>query len=243
MGVAAYTTYAAAHVALTVLALRQASRARTWTIVVVLVLSTTLAYDNVMLVMGASIGEGDLLLALSRPRFVIHALVTPVSIAVVVDQAGRLGVAWARGARARLMTWGLVAAMVALGVADLLGLDLVAERGLGLLHYTSAEPSVPIPAVVSVVAMIVAGWSVRRSTGWSALFTLGIVAFVGSAVPPIDGMLLLGNLVEVAFVAALLLAEQRATAPAPTFAPHLDPDLDPDPTATSSPPTPAPIAD
>lgn len=210
MGAIVYSAYALAHATLTVLAVRQARRALTWTIAVVLVLAVTLTYDNVILVAGNAIGEGDTLLALSRPRFVIHAFVTPISIAVVLDQARRLGVSWAGTPRARMIAAGLTIAMIVLGVVELLELHLVAEEGMGLLHYSSAEASVPIPAVVSVIVMIVAGWAVRKQTGWSTLFLLGVVSFLGSAVPPIDGMLVLGNLVEVAFVAALLLAEVRA---------------------------------
>lgn len=230
MGTALYSAYAVAHLALTAVALRQARRRPTWTVAIVLVLATTLAYDNLVLVLGSTVGEGDRLLALSRPRFVIHAFATPLSIAVVVDQARRLGVGWADRASVRRGTWALTAAMVALGAWELAHLDLVAERGLGLLHYSSAEPSVPIPAVVAVVAMIVAGRAVRRATGWSALFVLGVVSFVGSAVPPIDGMLVVGNLVEIAFVTALLLAEQRAAVDHDITIDLTDAQFAPDPT-------------
>lgn len=211
MGPAIYTVYGLAHATLAFLAIRQARRRPTWTIAVVIVIAVTLTYDNAVLVLGERMGEGSLLLALSRPRFIIHAFVTPVSIAVVVDQARRLGVRWAASQRTRLAFWTLTAAMIALGVLELLHLELVAEEGLGLLHYSGAEASIPIPAVVSVIVMIVVGRAVKQATGWSLLFILGIVAFIGSAVPPIEGMLVMGNLVEIAFVAALLVTERRAS--------------------------------
>lgn len=209
MAAVLYTAYALAHVWLTVLVVRQLREKPTWRLWVVLVLATTLAYDNAMIALGSAIGEGDLLLALSWPRFIIHAVATPISIAVVIDQGREAGVPWIRGwSRAMTSAWALTGAMIALGVYELFHLELVAEEGLGLLRYGSAEPSIPIPAVLAVIAMIAVGWSIRRMTQWSTLFVLGVVSFVGSAVPPIEGLLIVGNLVEIAFVAGLLQAEQ-----------------------------------
>lgn len=223
MGPVLYTIYALAHAAIAVLGIQQARRRLTWPIAVVIVLAVTISYDNVMLVLGSAIGEGDTLLVLSRPRFVIHAFLTPVSIAVVVDQARRLGISWTQSSRTVAGTWALTLAMVALGVVELTHLELVAEESMGMLRYTAADAMVPIPAIVSVIVMIIVGWSVRKQTGWSILFILGLISFFGSAAPPIDGMLVLGNLVEVVFVAALLLTEQRAEAADPTD--DNDPDL------------------
>lgn len=225
MGTAIYSLYALAHVALAVMAVQVLRRRATWTGIVVLLLAVTLAFDNGMLVLGNTIGEGVLLRTLSWPRFIIHAFATPVAIAVVVDQGRRLGVPRLQGSGAMPGAWLLTLAMVALGVVELLHLELEAEVGMGLLRYGSVDPSIPIPAIVAVIAMIVVGRMVEKHTGWGLLFTLGIVSFIGSAVPPIDGMLVFGNLVEIAFVAALLLAEQRtidAPTPAPAPAPADD---------------------
>lgn len=95
---------------------------RSYTLIVVAV-GLGLTYDNAVLGLGRWIGHGELLEALSWPRFLIHALITPLLIIVGVGAARGMRLGWAQrrsvhaafcvGATA-LVAWGLVTDVVRL---------------------------------------------------------------------------------------------------------------------------------
>ena len=75
-----FCLYSLAHFAVAVFALRILRRYAAPGALIIAVLSVGLVYDNGIVALGSSIGIGDTLERLSWPRFILHALVTPVMI-------------------------------------------------------------------------------------------------------------------------------------------------------------------
>jgi hypothetical protein len=204
-----FAAFALAHLCLTVWLVRSALSRRsphTWLVAVV---AAGLVYDNGIVALGSTIGAGDLLLALNLPRFVVHALVTPLLIVFAAGAARDAGLAWARPRAVRAGFWLLTAALVVYGVVtELVGLTLVPGREGDALRYSAAESALPVPAVATVVVLLVVGVAllVRARSGWMLLGAA--VMFAASAVPAVP--LAVGNLGEVALIAGLALTARRA---------------------------------
>ncbi|WP_329303908.1 hypothetical protein OG410_41525 [Streptomyces sp. NBC_00659] len=160
------------------------------------VLGLALAYDSLVVAVGAAAGEGALLEALNTGRFTAHAVLTPLA---VVCGALLLG----PGRRTARWAWAVAGALSVLGVLTTLpGLELEPRTWADTLRYTDA--GAPVAAVVAILALLAIGVVVWRRHGvpWVALGALAV--FVASAlafrVPP------LGNLGEGLMLAGLLAA-------------------------------------
>lgn len=183
--------------------------ARIWLLIIV---GAGLAYDSAMVGLGALIGEGALLEALSWPRFFAHALLTPLLIWWAADRVGA-PVPWRRAALA------LTAAMIVWGVVtELPHLNLVVEEYADTLRYAADHPAPPIPALVVTVVLLVAGVLLWRREGVRAplIGTVLLVLASGAAVavPP------LGNAGEAAMIVALVAAELPARSRREQLAPN-----------------------
>ncbi|MGK8486530.1 hypothetical protein [Nocardia asiatica] len=177
---------------------RTARIARIWLLGLV---GIGLAYDSAVVGLGAMLGEGPLLHALSVGRFVGHALLTPLLVLWAADRAGASR--WWR--RSALM---LTAALVAYGVlAELPHLRLVPRRFADTLRYAAEAPAPPVPALIVTAVLLTAGillW--RREGRLSPLLGTGVLLLASAAavaVPP------LGNIGEAVMLAALAGAEVR----------------------------------
>jgi hypothetical protein len=179
------------------------------------VLGCALAYDSLVVAAGAMVGAGAPLEWLNTGRFVVHAVLTPLSVvcgALLLDR-GRRTVRWA---------WACAAALSMLGVATTLpGLELEPRSWAGTLRYTDAGGAgAPVAAVLSVLALLAIGvvvWK-RRSVPWIALGAFAVFAASAFAfkVPPV------GNAGEGLMLAGLLAAlcdrridTRQETTPAP----------------------------
>ena len=89
-----FSLYALAHFAKAVFALRIMRRYAAPGALIIAMLSIGLVYDNGMIALGSFLGIGDTLEALSWPRFIMHALVTPVMIVAIIQIAVAGGVGW-----------------------------------------------------------------------------------------------------------------------------------------------------
>ncbi|WP_150239623.1 hypothetical protein [Nocardiopsis quinghaiensis] len=203
-----FAVFSVVHLCLTVWLVRLAlvrHSTHTWLVAAV---AAGLVYDNAIVALGSSLGAGDLLFALNLPRFVVHALVTPLLVVFAVGAARDLGLAWARSRAVHAGFSVLAAALVAYGVvADLVGLTLVPGREGDALRYSAAEPTVPVPSVVTIVVLLLVGVAllVRARSGWMLLGAA--IMTVVSAVP--DAPLVVGNLGEVALIAGLALTARK----------------------------------
>lgn len=170
-----------------------------------------LVWDNAVVALGALIGPGSLLEALSWPRFLGHALFTPIWIVTGFEYARRAGVPRLQGNASRIAEWTLYAVMAVLGlVRSVVLLEMVIERQAELVYYTNGGgfPGPPIPALVMVVVVIATGYVVGKRTGWWWMLVGGLVMFVAAAVPTSIVGFWLSNTGEVVLSLALVATER-----------------------------------
>jgi hypothetical protein len=207
----AYAFFTLAQVVLAVLAVRLWLRRRSLGALVLALPIAALVWDNAIVGLGSFIGEGALLTALTYPRFVGHALLTPIWIVTAYEFARRDGVPWLQGRGARTGAWLLYGAMVAIGsVASLVLLRLEPVRGGGLVYYTNAGglPGPPVAAIVMVVTVLVAGMLLLKRSGWPWMLVGGMFMLFAAAVPTRLVGFWLSNTGEVVLGLALVLTER-----------------------------------
>jgi hypothetical protein len=209
----AYALFAAVHAVLAVLLARAAVGRRSVPLGLAALVAAGLVYDNGVVAAGRLIGEGGLLMALNHPRFVIHALLTPLLIVTAVGLARACGAGWARARAVHVLAWCLALGLVGYGlVAEVYGLELAAAPEGDALRYSAAHTAPPVPAIVTVVALLAAGLAtVRRGGAWMAGGAAAM--FAASAVH--SAPMAIANLGEVAFLAGIAMTAHRTPA-APT---------------------------
>lgn len=161
-----------------------------------------LVYDNSIVALGATIGAGPLLEALSWPRFVMHALLTPFMMIAVTQLAVAGGIRWADSNGWRVVVWLLVLGMIAMGAMDhLIGLEIRPACFKDVLRYTgnvypgqtcpgfdygaavAGHGGPPIPAIAGNILTLVVGFALWRQHGWLWLMGGALVMFCAAAVP------------------------------------------------------------
>ncbi|MET3425846.1 hypothetical protein BJ973_005058 [Actinoplanes tereljensis] len=172
-----------------------AVRARLFALAVV---AAALVWDNLVIAAGSAFGAGDLLLGLSVPRYVAHALLTPLLIPIVFKILG-----WPR----KVWVWTLTGALIAIGAYfEIIRLRLEPETYAGTLRYVNAAAAgPPVPAIVTILVLIVAGAIAWRRGGppWLCLAAAAMFAGAATLVP------WLGNLGELALLSGILLTARR----------------------------------
>jgi hypothetical protein len=190
----------------------------------VVITAASLAYDNLILTLGTSIGVGSTLETLSVPRYLLHAIFTPMLAYVAYELAGMGGVAWAQVARNRNIIIGLVVALIGVGmVQGVLGMHLKPACHDGILRYAervtdnqvcegvvyaegelNARGLPPIASIVTIIIVAVLGFLLGRKAGVWWLLVGAVVMFVTAMVPASRFGLWIGNSGEIALLASLL---------------------------------------
>ncbi len=168
-------------------------------------ISLGLAYDNIAVAAGRLVGYGDTLSAINLPRFWIHAIAMPLLIVVAGNLVGRLGVEQARTRNVTLGGWALVVMLMVIGfVEDVVRLDLEPEDAGDALRYVNAGfDGPPLPAIITVLAILVLGVMAFRYAGFPWLFVGALVMLIAA---PIGSMLLwVGNLGELVLMLSMLV--------------------------------------
>jgi hypothetical protein len=142
----------------------------------VLIVICGIIYDNLIIGFGSFIGEGELLKGLNTPRFVIHAIFTPMLMIFAIGVARRVGVGWAQTKTAHILICAFTTAMIGLGVYhEIIQLVLTAKAEDGTLRYVnSAAQGPPIPAVATILVVMVIAvfvW-IKTKKPWYFLGTL-----------------------------------------------------------------------
>lgn len=209
---AVFIAYAAGHLALFAWALRLFLTRRTPSTAPLLLVTFGLVYGNLMLGLGASVGEGELLRNLSVPRFFLHAFVTPLLMLSALGLARRAGVRWAGGSAAAAMVSLLAVAAVAIGVyADMILLQLDPGVRAGVVSYGNAGGLRPPPApIVTILVVLAFGLAIWRKARWPWLFAGAALQFVAAAIG--DRLVLAGNLGELALLAGFVATDARLRA-------------------------------
>lgn len=171
---------------------------KSYALILFLVLAGLL-YDNLIIAIGSFIGENSLLKVLSAGRFYIHAFFTPTMIIFGFGVLRKVDVKWAQGKTAHIIFCLLTTLLLAIGVyTDILRPDLQVKFVGGILRYINEGglKGPPVPAILTIIFLIVAGISLWRSTGWKWL-AVGSILMVIAAGMGMGDLFYIGNLGEV----------------------------------------------
>ena len=229
MGVWFHPLYALVHAGIVYwlfLTLRTSERPNIRCAAAITALTTAgLVYDNGIIALGGVIGLGDTLTVLSYPRYVLHALVTPMMVFAMVQIAGAGDIRLAQNSAVR---WGagLVAlALIPVGVMhDLVDLQLYPACMQGVVRYSTSVSALAlcspeqavIPSrgpglapLVSVFTVLVLGGMLWWQRRWPWAFLGGLIMLVAAALPASRYGLVPGNGGEVFFVAGFAASAAR----------------------------------
>lgn len=203
----AYVGYALAQTALAVWAFRIYRRDRAAGTLTLMLPIAAVVYDNVAVALGSFIGAGPLLEAVSVPRFLGHALLTPVWIVTAFAFATRAGAFRGRERMARIGSLVLYALMVVIGLVHsvvLFSFELV-ELG-DLVYYTNGGgiPGPPIPSIVMTLVVIACGVILVRRARWPWMLVGALFMLVAAGAPRELVGFVVSNSGEVVMAASLV---------------------------------------
>ncbi len=168
-----------------------------------------LAYDNLIIGIGQFIGEGSLLAGLNAIRFYTHALITPLLIIFAFGVLRQIGISWASIKVAHSLFCLLATILIVMGVqTDIINLVLIPEIEQDTLRYVNdASSGPPIPAIITIIVMIIVGIIVSRKIQWHWLVLGSIIMFVASAIG--FNAIVVSNMGEVIFALAIVGIDYR----------------------------------
>ncbi len=182
-----------------------------WYALLVLIVVYGLAYDNLVVAAGGALGEGTLLKALNTPRFWVHALFTPAMMISAFGALRKTGSKFAQSKVWHIIICTLATALTVLGsYIDILNLDLVFSPEGGVTKYSNAFELMkgpPIPAVVTILVVLIFGIIMWRNVKWKWLFVGSLLMFIAA---PMASMPFFQNVGEIAFAAGLVTTQIRA---------------------------------
>ena len=129
-----------------------------------------LVYDNLAIASGSLLGEGAALQAVNVPRYVFHALLTPMLIIFACGVARQADVGWSqtKGVHAAFCT--LATVLIGYGAfTDILNLQLEPARFQDTLRYSnefSLLKGPPLPSLISMAVLVVVGVAVWVKARW-----------------------------------------------------------------------------
>lgn len=176
------------------------SRRLSYALLLVIVLAG-LTYDVLVILLGRFIGAGDLLAALNAGRFIIHGLATPLMIIFGFGVLRHAGVGWAQSRTNHIIVCTFATLLIGLGVyQDILALDLQQRMVMDTVRYVNEGgiPGPPIPALLTIIFLIVAGISLWRHTGWKWLAVGAILMFIFAGAG-VGDRFYVGNMGEIIF--------------------------------------------
>jgi hypothetical protein len=161
-----------------------------------LIIIAGIVYDNLIIGLGAYIGEGELLKMLNVPRFAIHAFFTPLLMIFGFGVARRCGVGFAQSRNWHMAICIFTTLMVLLGIyEELVKMNLVPIAEDGTLRYKTLPSAPPIPAIVTIIVAIILGifvW-IKTKKPWYFLGSLGMFIFA----PLVSKFVWAGNMGEI----------------------------------------------
>ncbi len=210
-----YALYAICHFSLAIWGWQLSRRDVTNSTLLLALIGTAVAYDNLILGLGTLLGPGPLLLALSWPRFALHQFLLPWIMLAAFDQLRAVGIPWTQAPRARRAVVAFSLLIMMAGIATrLVGIQLEPETLDGVVRYMIANVSgPPIVSIVSIAFVGVMGIFWWRQRQWPWLLWITVLVFVGEAIPNLALRRVLGNVLELALIAQLLWLAKRFIIP------------------------------
>lgn len=177
--------------------------------VLIILVALGVAYDNLILSLGNTLGAGRLLRALSVPRFVLHQLVLPWIIYAAFEQARLAGHGWAGHPAAGWIALALVLVVTLLGVLSRLrGLRLESAVMDGVTRYVAVGTlGPPLVSILSIGAVGIVGLLLWCSSGWPWIFGATVLVFLGEGIPVQWIRRGLGSGLELLFLAVMLVTD------------------------------------
>jgi len=205
-----YAACAVGQALLAVVAIRLFIRHKSLGAFMLILPCAAVVWDNAMIALGAAIGDGATLVGLSWPRFIGHALFTPLWIFTGVGLAWRAGVKWLGARWVYIGQWVLYVICLVFGLLRsvvFLKMSPVSEDGLFYYANTGSFPGPPIGSITMLIVVLVCAIPVWRLTKspWMFLgsfFMLAVSIYRTGAI-----MSLLGNTGEVIMAAGLVATE------------------------------------
>lgn len=185
-------------------------RAVSYTLLLLIVLAG-LVYDVLVIFLGRFIGASDLLKTLNAGRFLVHGIVTPAMMIFGFGLLRHAGVKWAQSRAAHIGVCVLTTLMIALGLyEDVFALNLQAKTVLDTLRYVNEGglKGPPIPSMLTIVFLVVAGIALWRQTGcwWLAGGAIAMFLAAGLAM---GERFYIGNIGETLLGLAKLMTARR----------------------------------
>lgn len=205
-----YALYALMYVLVAVWGVRLWLQTRRVGILILLAVAFGVFYDNLILALGNGLGNGELLHALSVPRFALHQLILPWVILVATLQARDAGIPRAQGKRALWFAIGASVILMLVGFfTRVLPLELKPEVMDGVTRYVAARShGPPVVSILSLAFVGVTGFFLWRKTGWVWVLLTAILVFIGETIPDEGMRRMLGSGVEVMWMVAMFATER-----------------------------------
>lgn len=205
-----YAACAIAQAVLAIIAIRLFTRHKSLGALMLILPTAAVVWDNAIIALGATIGDGPLLVGLSWPRFIGHALFTPTWIFTGVALAWRAGVKWLGARWVQIGQWVLYVICLVFGLLrSVIFLKMTPDDQDGLYYFdnTGSFPGPPIGSITMLIVVLIAGIAVWRLTKspWMFLGSAFMLAVSIYRVGPV--MSLLSNTGEVVMAAGLVVTE------------------------------------
>ncbi|WP_179277268.1 hypothetical protein [Actinoplanes regularis] len=206
---------AVAQLVLLALVIAMRRRRPDWALSLLILVILALIWDNAVIAIGGTLGEGEPLRTLSVPRYVTHGLLVPLLIMVGVGLARRYGIQSLAGRAVPAVFGAFTAALIVAGIwLDVIDLDLEPTRYADTLRYTNAAShGAPIPAVVTILVLIGIALLVRARQPW--LLAGAVAMFVAAAAGALAFWI--GNVGELLLILSIWWTAEHTSSPSSSF--------------------------
>ncbi|MED4074446.1 hypothetical protein [Priestia endophytica] len=168
-----------------------------------------LIYDNMIIAIGAFIGEGPVLTFLSMFRFWLHALFTPTLILFAYGVAKHSNIQWAKKTVVKICFVVSTIALISYEVIKTMSQRMEIIHEYGIVRYTlSGSSGPPIMVIIVALILLLVGISLFRHTRWSIMAIGVAIMIVGSAIPFSIPSTAVINLFELIFIFSLYLTHR-----------------------------------
>ncbi len=216
---ALFFVFAVVHVIILVWTIRFWRATRSPTVLMAMMPLLLLWYDCLIIGLGRFIGPGELLEALSLPRFWAHWLLTPMWIIAAGGMLRLAGVGWAKPKWVMAGFCLLAVAMIAMEIPLFWTLELHPVCFADTVRYAQSVSAnalcfegqevirgsgPPPPPIVTNIVLLVAGIAIWIRCRWPWLTLAALVMFVAAAVPPSIASPAPGNFGEIVLALGIL---------------------------------------